>query len=190
MAQRLRQHILEALRSGEPVVFGSEAQHDVITEVLHDLVFVDERDVQRPVMLRVMYVDGSEAEPFPLFCLSRQAVSLNASLLRVALMSMRHPELDPEIDVCWFRNRDVSRTRTLAETDSFCYRTTQNQVKDYLKLGALHMHLYHTGFEPAVIGFYRGIVQALTSYGLRTRLVVTPFYFRGKQGYQSGRDWS
>jgi hypothetical protein len=145
--------------------------------------------------MRVVYVDGSEATPFPVFGLmaihndgARPAIAP----LRVALMSMRHLELDPEIDFCWFRNRDVSRTRTLAETDRFCFDTTLSQLHDSLALGDLEIHLYHTGFEPAVLGFYRGVVQVLRELRIQRssrRLVVIPFYYRGEANYQAGTIW-
>ncbi|MFO1372945.1 MAG: hypothetical protein U1F42_11355 [Candidatus Competibacteraceae bacterium] len=195
LAATLRGQIREALKTGEPVGFGNEAQHDVIAEVLNELVFVPQGQSAQPLSLRVVYADGSEAQLFPLFCLpritSRQRQG-SAPPLRVALMSMRHLELDPEIDFCWFRNRDVSRTRTLAETDQFCFDTTLSQLRDSLALGDLIIHLYHTGFEPSVIGFYRGVVQTLLELRARqskTTLAVVPFYYRGETAYQPGTEW-
>lgn len=187
LAQILRGQIQEALQRGEPVTFGNQAPHDVITEVLHEFVFVAQPAAQ-PVMLRVAYSDGSEAAPFPLFCLPRIKSERDQEVpaLRVALMSMRHMEMDPEIDFCWFRNREVSRTRTLAETDDFCFDVTLNQLRDSLQLGPLALHVYHTGFEPAVIGFYRAVVCKLLEL---TRLSVSPFYYRGDDNYQEGIVW-
>ncbi len=196
LAATLRSQIREALRTGEPVGFGNEAQHDVIAEVFNELVFVPQGQPVQQLPLRVAYADGSEAQLFPLFCLPRIAAhqpSISTTPLRVALMSMRHLELDPEIDFCWFRNRDVSRTRTLAETDQFCFDTTMAQLRDSLASGDLVIHLYHTGFEPAVIGFYRGVVQTLVKLRARqskTTLVVVPFYYRGGTAYQPGTVWS
>lgn len=196
LAVILRRQIREALTLGEPVTFGNEAQHDVIAEILNEFVFVPPGQSPQLLEMRVMYADGSEAEPFPLFCLPRNEmldVSARATApLRVALMSMRHLELDPEIDFCWFRNRDVSRTRMLAETDQFCFDMTLAQLRDSLALGDLVIHLYHTGFEPAVVGFYRGVVQLLREARMQhggARLAVVPFYFRGNTCYQPGTVW-
>jgi hypothetical protein len=193
LANILRKQIREALQIGEAVTFGNQAPHDVITQVLHEFVFVPPETAVRPISLRVAYTDGSEAPPFPLFCLpqSKSETVSHENLLRVALMSMRHLELDPEIDFCWFRNREVSRTRTLAETDQFCFDLTQEQLKDSMQPGDLAIHLFHTGFEPAVIGFYRGLVTVLLNLKNQpsSRLSVTPFYFRGDDGYQSGSVW-
>ena len=142
------------------------------------------------------YVDGSEAAPFPIFCLPRPDESAGHETdimpLRVALMSMRHLELDPAIDYCWFRNREVSRTRTLAETDHFCFNATVSQLRDSLSLGDLSVHMYQTGFEPAIVGFYRGLVKTLLELRQKEsdlRVSVLPLYFRGGENYQSGSDW-
>ena len=109
-------------------------------------------------------------------------------------MSMRHLEMDPDTDFCWFRNREVSRTRTLSETDEFCFDTTRDQIHDSLQLGSLRINLFHTGFEPAIIGFYRGLVKALLELRQQTDgpgLSVTPFYYRGPRNpYQTGSRWS
>ena len=194
LAVNLRAQIRQALQSGEPVGFGNQAPHDVITEVLHEYVFMPEAITYPRAEMRVIYADGSEAHSFPMFTLPRSDGNPNNSLppLRVALMSMRHFELDRDIDFCWFRNRDVSRTRTLSETDEFCYQSTIDQLGDFMKSGMHVMHLYHTGFEPAVIGFYRGLVKTLcelSSKGIRTELMVVPFYYRGGTEYESGSEW-
>lgn len=191
-ARILRGQIRKALEEGEPVAFGNQAPHDVITEVLKEFVFVPAGEPAQSVELRIIYADGSEAEPFPLFCLPRPTETLQETEpLRAALMSMRHLEMDPEVDLYWFRNREVSRTRTLAETDQFCYETTREQLEESLALSELNLHLYHTGFEPAVLGFYRGVVRTLLRQreaGARTSLSVTPFYYRGDH-YQTGSVW-
>lgn len=194
LARILEGQIRQALQTGEPVNFGNQAPHDVITEVLHRFVFVPPGEMVQPVKMRVVYVDGSEAEPFPLFCLPLPTNQTNSPVfpLRVALMSMRHLELDSEIDYYWFRNRDVSRTRTLAETDQFCFDTTKIQLKDSLALGDLDIHLYHTGFEPAVVGFYRGVVRALLGLSKQQggpAFSVTPFYLIGGSDHEEGNIW-
>ena len=115
----------------------------------------------------------------------------NQRPLKMALMSMRHFELDPEIDFCWFRNREVSKTRTLAETDQFCYAATVDQIDQGMEQGELHIQMYHTGFEPAVIGFYRGVVHKLLKLRPEQKqtLSILPLYFRGGNNYQPGKPW-
>ncbi len=190
----LIKQIQDALQNDEPVSFGNQAQHDVITEALNYFVYVPIDKPLKPTNLRIAYSDGSEAEPFPVFCLHRSgdtAVPAFSNPLKLSLMSMRHFELDPEIDFCWFRNKEVSKTRTLAETDDFCYKTTISQLDESLKQGDLLMYMYHTGFEPAVIGFYRGLVHQLMKLRKITTpsLRVIPMYFRGGDVYQEGKYW-
>lgn len=193
-AKNLRKQIQEGLRNNEPVCFGNQATNDVIAEVLHEFVFVPDKNNISQVNLRVVYADGSEAAPFPLACLPicERSNDLVFSL-RVALMSMRHLEMDPETDFCWFRNRNVSKSRSLAETDQYCYETTLNQITEFLNSGNLAIKLFQTGFEPAVIGFYRGVVQTmLTMKKRRTEktISVCPFYYRGVgKPYETGSTW-
>lgn len=186
--------IKSALERNEPVSFGNRMPHDVITEALHQVVFVSQNKTLTPRFLRVAYTDGSESEPFPVLCLHEQPkqTDLNRRILRSALMSMRHFELDALIDFCWFRNRDVSKTRTLAETDSYCYKVTTQQLKESLDGGSLFLEMYHTGFEPAVLGFYRGVVWTLLDRTNRKESVlqVTPMYYSGDDCYEPGQIWN
>lgn len=180
----LRKQIVEALRSGEPVTFGNQAQHDVIAEVLREFVFVPPDKVNRRE-IRIAYADGSEAEPFPILCLPRPPTDAasGGDPLRVALLSMRHTELDSQVDYYWLRNQEVSRTRTLAETDAYCFTETLSQLDEALTLGDLAIDMYQTGFEPAIIGLYRGVVHALLRLAERNhgpKLVLTPRFYRGE----------
>jgi hypothetical protein len=70
LAGTLRRQARAALETSEPVVFGNEAQHDVIAEILHEFAFVPPGEVLRPIDMRVVYADGSEATPFPMFGLA------------------------------------------------------------------------------------------------------------------------
>lgn len=190
--QKLIRHIGVQIGQNQPTTFGSTANHVQITEALRRMSYQVGANVQH-VPLRVMYVDGSEADPFPLFSLSqpRHNVPIGTPL-KVALMSIRHTELDTEIDYCWFRNRDVSRSRTLAETDAYCYRVSREQLQDALRDGDVVLHLYHTGFEPAVIGFYRAVVDTLRQLRQQQSpktVHITPFYFRKNYAFVEGMPW-
>lgn len=198
-AERLRSQIRAALRRNEPVSFGNKGFHDVIPEVLNEFVFVPPGATVPRSSLRVVYTDGSEAKPIPIFCLMRLPYPVSAGgeggspPLRAALMSMRHHELDSQIDYYWFRNREVSRPRTMAEDDQFCLDATIEQLRESLEVGDLAIHLYITGFEPAVIGFYRGLVQTLLELGdkrMAEPLRVVPYYYtQGDTLYQPGTPW-
>ena len=189
--------ILQAIENGDPANF-SNRSNDVIAEVLHRFVCVASHQADSaagsrigltPAEIRIVYADGSEGRPFPIRCLCLgPQVEDNEPPLRAVLMSMRHLDLDRVVDLAWFRNREVSKTRTLAETDEYCYQKTLDSLDAALKEGPLLLHMYHTGFEPAVIGFYRGVVEALRSEqgGM---LAVLPHYYRGKKGFELGSWW-
>jgi hypothetical protein len=137
---------------------------------------------QTPGRVRVIYADGSEAKPFPLRILPTNSAPAGTDTVEisVALMSMRHLELDPVVDWAWYRNKEVSQTRPLAESDEFCFQYSLRQfveLRDVYSGHALRLNMYHTGFEPAAIGFYRAV--AATLMGQRGWLRVVPHYFRG-----------
>jgi hypothetical protein len=93
---------------------------------------------------------------------------------------MRHLELDPVVDWAWYRNKEVSQTRPLAESDEFCFQHSLKQLAELHAAYAgyvLRLNMYHTGFEPAAIGFYRAV--AVTLMRQRGWLRVVPYYFRG-----------
>lgn len=188
--QALSDAVIKAIKNKEPANFSNRA-NDVIAEVLHRFVYVPPGRPTTPSNLRIVYADGSEAPPLNIRCLplSHQSAADGAEqspTIRAVLMSMRHVDLDQNVDVAWFRNREVSKARTLAETDEYCYQTTLGLLEDALRDGPLRLHMYHTGFEPAVIGFYRGIVEALLA---GRQVSILPYYYRGKDGFELGNWW-
>lgn len=196
MAQQLKHQIQQAMQT-DTIVNMSNQPHDITTDVLHDFVYV--RGNEQLKGIRIVYADGSEAETFPLSCLPRysdqQLIQLGSLFpLRIALISMRHLELDRLIDITWFRNRDASKSRTLAEADKFCYEYSRNQFMDLKNLArrtnGLQVHLYHTGFEPAVIAFYRAFVHSLLDMPINSRdILIVPHYYRGDEEFERGRPW-
>jgi hypothetical protein len=190
----LREQIRKAIQTNEPLSLNNRFPSDVITETLNEFVFVPEGHQLRQLDLRLVYADGSEAKPFPLFCLPRLTgrvrLTSSSSPLKVALVSIRDMELDPEIDFYWFRNLDVTRRRALAEADQFCFDATLAQLTESMALGDVWIRLYHTGFVPAVLGFYRAVVHNLLISRTKqdTTIKVTPFY-RGTSHFRAGTDW-
>lgn len=191
------QKAIEHVHADRPgVVNFSNQPHNVITEVLNEFVYQDTSKSTEPTYIQVVYTDGSRAEPFPLLCLPGRTKNDLARLddvhpLRVSLMSMRHLEMDDAVDMAWFRNSEVSKSRTLAETDMFCYEQTRRELKETRAEGSLRIYLYQTGFQPAVIGFYRALVEELLHRaGLPASLEVTPCYFSRRTGYWSGQSWN
>lgn len=179
MMERLEAEIEEALPTSGKVNMSNQP-HEVSTEILGQ--FVRAGAGQMPGRVRVIYADGSEAKPFPLRILPMNSAPAlaNPVEISVALMSMRHLELDPMVDWAWYRNKEVSQTRPLAESDEFCFQYSLKQLTE-LHVAyagrALVLNMYHTGFEPAAIAFYRAV--AMTLMRQRGRLRVVPHYFRG-----------
>ena len=189
----LREEIRRAMAEGGGVVNFSNQPPNVVAEVLRE--FAVAQAGERPAHIRVVYSDGSEAEPFPLRCLPRRAEEAARGLLalrplRAVLISMRHLDMDALVDMAWFRNVEASRPRAFAETDAFCCEKTVEQLRDVQ--GNLLLHLYHTGLEPAVVGFYRGLMRVLVERegaGGEPILAVVPYYYRGPVGYEEGTPW-
>jgi hypothetical protein len=171
-ARQLWAELADAVAGGEPLRIGAGARHDVLTEVLHRAATV----LADGWPVRLLYVDGSEAEPFRLRRPVTEAAA-SGRTIRVGLMSMRHTDLDLSVDGYWFRNRMVSTSRTLAETDSFCAAVTLGRLRELSAAGIGRIELVHTGFEPAVIGFYRGLMSWLASGEPPIR--VQPVYLIG-----------
>lgn len=136
---------------------------------------------------RVVYADGSEGAPFPVGHLGRPAPPVDAGCLELsaALLSMRHPELDAIVDFNWYRNSLVSKTRTFAETDEYCHRVSAERLKG-LPSGPVRLHVYQTGFPPALIGLYRALAEYFVDN--RGRLIVIPKYWKG-DAYVDGMPW-
>lgn len=173
----------------------SNMPHNIITEVLHEQVYHGNLSVRDPEYIQVVYTDGSQGKPFPLRCLTRREGKEltghpDIHPIRVALMSMRHLEMDREVDMAWFRNREVSKSRTLGDTDNFCYEQTCEELRKSRTQGAARLFLFQTGFQPAVIGFYRALVEELISRAdSGPYLEVVPHYFHRKTGYFPGKQW-
>ncbi len=174
----------------------SNQPHNIITEVLNKFAYSDSGKYKKPIYIQVIYTDGSQGENLPLQCLPRrddkELAKLMKSLpLRASLLSMRHLEMDDKVDISWFRNREVSKARAFSETDQFCYTETKRQLAETRKDSEFLLHLYQTGLQPAVIGFYRALIEELLHRAKSSpSLMVIPFYFSKKSGYESGESWS
>ena len=178
----------------------SGVNNRIITETLRKYVG-GSGDTQ--VDAAVTYRDGSEASnPFPLRC-----VPLLDSLpgtepdlaLRLALLSIRHTEMDPVVDGAWLRNAEVSRPRPAALTDDFVYETSRTQLAYLTDSGriSLLLHMYQTGLDTAVVGFYRAVVGHLLEFPYS--LSVVPMFFASGQSrpglttnapFRAGTPWT
>lgn len=204
MVQRLDRDVAAAVeqfrrdgRGGK--VNASNQPHEVTTDVLGAWV----RAGGGAARVRIVYSDGSEAAPFPVCCLGgRGKPEKEPKVFKAALMSMRHLDIDRIVDFAWYRNREVSQTRSLAESDEFCFHESLAQLRRLYALAArieqpIRLEIYHTGFEPASMGFYRAVTAVLTAADdfqagwasdLPAHLIVAPFYYRGGTTYEASRD--
>ncbi len=189
----LRGRIEKALATGCEVNFSNQP-HFIIADLLNEFVYKQSsHDEARAI--RVVYLDGSEAEAFPLRCLHRLAACDSGKPvvpLKASLVSMRHLEMDEQVDFAWFRNRKVSSGLSYGETDGYCTTETRKLLSG--EQGDLYLDLYQTGLETAVVGFYRGVVLELLrrkDAGITTTLRIVPYYFdRKTAGYLPGATWN
>jgi hypothetical protein len=180
-ADILRRQILTAVLTGEPLPVGSQAKHDVLTEVLREL----HHPGAPPGALRIMYAtEASEAEPFEFRPLPGSG-PYGGETVHLGLMSIRHTDLDADVAGYWFRNRLVSvPRRSQAESDAYCYRDSVPRLHALIDRGVTDIVLTHTGYEPAAIGFYRAVAQVTATRLLR----IHPRY--PARGYlRNGTPW-
>lgn len=197
----LKEHILNALAAQEKgrtllVDVGRQTPSTLI-EVLREFTYSKYIAGGEPRTITPLYYDKSRGEEFPLYCLERDIWGPRRALLRaarelpVALMSMRHLQMDELVYMAWFLNSDIARYDTNAEVEAFCYRQTRQQIQEGLREGPLKLHVYQTGFPPAIIGFYRGLIHELQQYADQVPLLeVIPYYYSPvTQGYRQGTPW-
>lgn len=163
----------------------SDVSNTVLTETLRR--HVSRSDSGRQVALRVVYRDGSEGPPFPMRCVqTSDTVPEGWRVLRFALMSIRHVEMDAAVDGAWLRNSKVSRPRPAGLTDAMVFETSLRQLR-HLGDGPTELHMFQTGLEPAIVGFYRAVVHRLIEKP--SALAVVPQYFQGEGEFSRGTVW-
>jgi hypothetical protein len=178
---------LRRAAAGEDIpLVPSNITNEVLTTGLRTYV-MGEPDTR--VRARVVYRDGSEAQAFPLCGLQlRDDVPPERRVLRFALMSMRHPDMDCRVDGALLRNRLVSQTRPAAETDAAVYELAAKKLKTVVGAGPTALWVYQTGLQSAVVGFYRAVTDHLQrSPGT---LTVIPCFWRGADKFEEGTPWT
>lgn len=180
-AATLRRQLGEALRTGQPLPIGAQAKHEVLTEVLREL----HHPAAPTGRLRLLFAtEAAEMRPFPFGPLAAWPPGQGRTLA-IGLMSMRHTELDAEVAGYWFRNRLVSVPgRSFADVAAYCHRDSVPRLRRLAASGVSDLLIHHTGFEPAVIGFYRAVAEVAATTALRVR----PFYL-ARRGTLSGTPW-
>jgi len=187
VAARWEGQLEGAVAGGVDPLVPSGVSNRILTEGLRQ--FATQIPGRAPLMARVVYRDGSEARPFPLNALSlTEQVDKTIPVFRVALLSFRHPEMDGDIDAAWLRNRDVSQVRPAAETDALVYEFSRRQLADLAQHGPRVIWMYQTGLEPAIVGFYRALIQHMLEHG--SGISVIPRFYQRNQSFEEGVAWA
>lgn len=164
----------------------SEVQNRALTEALRK--YSASRPGTQLVDAPVTYRDGSSGPAFPLRAVPISDVEPQdgREVISMTLLSVRHLEMDVDVDGAWLRNREISLPRPAGITDQIAYTQSLEQFKIISASGPVTLHLYQTGLPPAVVGFYR----ALVTHNRDPRnnpVAVVPFYFAGDEPYAKSK---
>lgn len=173
-AARIREQLDRALEGKpEAVISPSGVSNGVLTRMLRNYVALE----GEPIDVPVRYRDGSTARPFPLRSLQMVSeVPAEWRVLKFALLSIRHTEMDVAVDGAWLRNTTVSRRRPAGETDELVYELSRRQLEEVTAERPIALHMYQTGLETAIVGFYRSVVHHIMERP--GSLAVVPMFFR------------
>jgi hypothetical protein len=191
MHNRLRTQIEQALEGGPPIDLGNQ-RHKLLTEELVRQLHKSSRPAATAAM---MYESGQPTRPFKLRCVDRLPDGWAPTrVLHVGLISMRHLPIDQYIDINWYRNVDVPSQEGLSGADEACYRVSIVQLARLADVYAGHrlrLFVYHAGFLPAVVAFYRALVDRLTNRQHKPgSLQVIPMLQPRSDGtYEMGQPW-
>ncbi|MCB0537055.1 MAG: hypothetical protein KDE33_05950 [Bacteroidetes bacterium] len=151
--------------------------------ITHDIV---------PRNVQFAFSDGSISDLFPLYSMVEIKPKNTLTVIKTALISNRHFELDNIVETCILRNSEISRRQeaTIADQEKLSFEIAQKFFNEILeKTEGAHIELYHTGLEPSVIGTYRAFLSTILKKGNRGKLVITPKLFKGGDKYSDLKQW-
>lgn len=158
----------------------SVPRHSVTAPVLRTFAY---DQTWRDRAIPIVFADHSRPRPFPIGRLEPgepPPIESEEDVIKLGLGSFRHPELDYLVDLYVVRNRELSDELTMASAEELSYRRTVELLDDPALREGGRLWVYHTGLEPMVIGFYRGIVEILKARSrarLPRTLIVRPWLF-------------
>ncbi len=165
----------------------SRITNSVLTETLRE--YAEITTDRPPVYLPVRYDDASIGPPFPLRALPLvRLIPHGWRQLRFTLLSIRHVEMDSIVDGAWFRNSRISLRRPQGQTDRVAYEISKRQLLLLDPAVPTVIQIYQTGFEPAIIGFYRAVINHLLAFP--NSIAVVPRYFRAEGDFEEGTPWT
>ena len=190
MQERFGYLLREALEGPNPkdaVIRPSGITNSVLTEGLRREAIA--QPGKSAIDLPVQYVDRSNGSPFPLRAATlTDTAPGNCRRLNFTLISTRHVEMDHLVHGAWFRNARISVRRPLGQTDDVAYAISRRQFMLLDPAIPTEIELFQTGFEPAILGFYRALLHHLQEYP--GSVAVTPRYFHGDAGFAKGTTWA
>ncbi|NER93994.1 MAG: hypothetical protein F6J86_09160 [Symploca sp. SIO1B1] len=158
----------------------TQFDHIAITLALRSFVYdTNYQDKEIPVI----FMDDSVPPPFPIGCLPPGELVHSIQglpLVRLGLMSCRHPELDYLVDLYVTQNRQINQEASMADQEELSSQRMVEMLSDPALDNGGIIELYHTGLEPMVVGCYRGIVHLLKkriALGMSRSLVFCPMFY-------------
>lgn len=187
LREQLEREAREVLASQEPeaALNLSRYRHVVTAPVLRKLAYDSSLSGR---ILPIVFEDDSRTPGFPLGVIASypgKELPTTERTLRVSLMSGRHPEMS---FLCrWYicRNEEMAAVDEMAQEEEVsCTKALDFLSGDYPS-GGLTLEVYHTGLEPMVCGFYRGVTEFFRmrqSLGLPRNVVIQPMLFSESPG--------
>ncbi len=166
MSSRWHRQAAECARRGMPFPIHGLPNSE-IAELLHGLAHRE-----GPGALRMLFGDGSQSAPFPLPPL-RLPTGIGPlwkegtrRLLRVGLISRRHPLMDFAVDMYLLRNAEAKGESYAGTEERACLAARQllDEAVGVAGSAGLLLEFYQTGLEPAVVGFWRGVCETLRDH--------------------------
>ena len=158
----------------------SVPRHTITTPVLRDFAYDQKFSGQA---IPIVFRDGSKPSPFPIGRLERPTARNDFDELpsiRLGLISFRHTEMDYFLDSYLLPNIRIRPGMSFAEEEQLAFSETTQFFKDPVFHNGATIRVYHTGLEPVVVGFYRGVVESIilrVRSGLPRRLQIIPCFY-------------
>lgn len=162
-------------------------RHGITGPVLREVAY---RADYRGQVLPIVFTDSSHPPPFPAGILASDLkvpeetkeglLARQHTVLKVGTMSMRHPELDYLIDLYICRNMELAREdSTSADVEHLAFDRTFKFLLDPAIESVPEIWVYHTGFEPMNVGFYRGLARGLEERRTKGKapLMIRPWLY-------------
>ncbi len=181
---RLAHEIVSCLRHGNSSAVNlSIPKHTATAAILRQFAY-DEQFASRSIP--VVFSDGSRPTPFPVgVLLDAEPHKSPVPEILLGLNSFRHADMDFLADLYLLTNVEIDRGADMAEEEQTAFDAAVRTLRDpAIRDGAI-IRVLHTGLEPIVVGFYRGVIESLRwrqRNGLARSLTIIPCLFNQSPG--------